>query len=155
MRGRRWGLVVAFLLAISLPGASAARWWADMDLSRDRAAEAFLADIRRTTAPGAIILVGGDQATFALWYSRYGLGQRPDLTPVNVHLYDFPWYQAALLRYHPALATLTHAGRLPSVEQFVVEAARRAPLYRADSLSGFETGLREEAADGLVRLRLP
>jgi len=142
-------------VTVSLPAVSVARWWPAMDLSHDRAAQTFLAEVHRSAAADAVILVGGDEATFALWYGRYGLRQRPDLTPVNVHLYDYPWYQAALLRQHPLLATFVRAGKLPPVEQFVVEAARRGPLYRADALAGFETGLREEAAGGLVRLMLP
>jgi hypothetical protein len=156
-RRARWGVVVATLcvLTVGLPAASAARWWPDMDLSRDRAAQTFLAEVERTAAPDAIILVGGDDATFSLWYGLYGLQQRPDLTPVNVHLYDYPWYQASLLRQHPALAAFTRAGKLPPVEQFVVAAARRGPLYRADALAGFATGLRVEGVGGLVRLMLP
>jgi hypothetical protein len=156
-RGARRGVAVVTLcvLAVSLPAASAVRWWSAMELRHDRAAQTFLVEVHRTGAADAILLVGGDEATFALWYSRYGLQQRPDLMPVNVHLYDYPWYQASLLRHHPLLASFTRAGKLPPVEQFVVEAARRGPLYRADALAGFETGLREERVGGLVRLMLP
>lgn len=155
-RGARWSVAAATLcvLAVGLPTAAVARGWPAMDLSRDRAAPTFLAEIGMA-APDAIILVGGDEATFALWYGRYGLQQRPDLTPVNVHLYDYLWYQAALLRHHPLLATFARAGELPPIEEFVREAARRGPLYQADALAGFVTGLREEAEGGLVRLALP
>lgn len=152
----RWGTALLIALTIGLPTLAAARWWPQMDLSRDRAAADYLAEVERTADRGAIILVGGDQATFALWYDRYGLRRRPDLIPVNVHLYDFPWYQAALMRYHPALADLAAAsGKLPTVEEFVRVAAARGPLYRGDALAGFETGLRETAAGVLVRLSLP
>lgn len=154
-RGRRWGLAVALLLAIGLPVASLGRWWPEMDLSRERAAEQYLAEVQRSAERDAVILVGGDQATFALWYGRYGRNLRPDVTPVNVHLYDYGWYQAALLRYHPQLVAVTRDGRLPPVEQFVVEAARRWPLYRADALASFETGLRERPEGALVRLFAP
>ncbi|MGC8780033.1 MAG: protein O-mannosyl-transferase family, partial [Anaerolineae bacterium] len=133
-RAARWGMACLVMLTVGLPATAAVRWWPQMDLSRDRAATDFLAEVGRTAGRDAIILVGGDQATFALWYDRYGLRRRPDLTPVNVHLYDFPWYQAALVRHHPALAALSAAtGRLPPVEQFVREAAARWPLYRADA----------------------
>ncbi len=148
-------VIAAVLLAVGLPAAALGRWWADMDLSRDHEAEDFLAAIWEAAAPAAVILVGGDQATFALWYGRYGLGQRPDLTPVNVHLYDFPWYQAALLRHHPHLAAFMGDKTPVPVEEFVIEAARRGPLYRADALAGFKTGLHEEPAGVLMRLWSP
>lgn len=155
-RSARWGRTLLLALMLGLPALATARWWPQMDLSRDRAAIAYLAEVGRTADPNAIILVGGDQATFALWYDRYGLHHRPDLIPVNVHLYDFPWYQAALMRHHPVLAELaTASGKLPPVEEFVRAAAARGPLYRGDSLSGFATGLRETAEGALVRLSLP
>jgi len=156
-RGWRWRMAAATLcvLAVGLPATSVVRWRPVMDLSHEGEAALFWSELSHAAAADAIILVGGDDATFALWYGRYGLQQRPDLTPVNVHLYDYPWYQAALLRHHPLLTSLTRAGKLPPVEQFVVEAARRGPLYRADALAGFETGLREEGAGGLVRLSSP
>ncbi len=151
----RSAMAIALLSAVLFPTAALGRWWAEMDLSQDRGAEDFLATVWQEAAPAAVILVGGDQATFALWYGRYGLGQRSDLTPINVHLYDFPWYQAALRRHHPELADLMVGETWLPVEEFVVEAARRRPLYRADALAGFETGLREEGAGELVRLSVP
>ena len=102
-----------------------------------------------------MILVGGDEPTFALWYARYGLQQRLDLTPVNVHLYDYSWYQTSLLRHHPMLATVAPEGVLPPLEDFVAEAARRWPLYRAGSLDGVVSGLSEAPHGVLVRLDAP
>lgn len=152
----RWGVALLIVLAVGMSACAAARWWPQMDLRRDRAAVEFLAEVNRTAERGAIILVGGDRSTFALWYSRYGLRQRSDLTPVNVHLYDFGWYQAVLRRYHPVVAELAGAtGELPPLEQFVAAAAARGPLYRADSLAGFATDLQETPEGVLVRLREP
>ena len=103
-RGQRWAAVGLIVLALGLPLIAAAWHWPQMDLSRDRAARDFVDAALATAAPGAVILVGGDEPTFALWYARYGLQRRPDLTPINVHLYDYPWYQASLLQHHPVLA---------------------------------------------------
>ena len=160
-RGQRWAVAGLIVLALSLPLIAAARHWPQMDLSRDRAAQDFVEAALATAAPGAVILVGGDEPTFALWYARYGLQQRSDLTPVNVHLYGFPWYQASLLRHHPVLAAVAIQGSVapegtpPPLEDFVVEAARRWPLYRAEALDGVVAGL-SEAPDGvLVRLGAP
>jgi hypothetical protein len=132
-----------------------------MNLSRDRAARDFIEAALVTAAPNAVILVGGDEPTFALWYTRYGLRQRPDVTPVNVHLYGFPWYQASLLRHHPALAAVAPQGAvasaatLPPLEDFVAEAERRWPLYRAGALDGVVAGLNETPDGVLVRLSAP
>jgi hypothetical protein len=142
-------------MALGLPLSAAARHWPQMDLSSDRAARDFVETALATAAPNAVILVSGDEPTFALWYARYGLQQRPDLIPVNVHLYGFPWYQASLLRQQPLLAAVAPEGTLPQLEDFVAEAVRRWPLYRAGALDGVVAG-RSEAPDGvLVRLGAP
>jgi len=154
-RGQRWAVASLIVLALGLPLIATVRHWPQMDLSRDRTAQDFVEAALAAAAPNAVILVGGDEPTFALWYARYGLQQRPDLTPVNVHLYDFPWYQASLLRHHPVLVAVAPEGTLPPLEDFVAEAARRWPLYRAGALDGVASGL-SEASDGvLVRLGAP
>ena len=154
-RGQRWAVASLSVLAVGLPLIAAARHWPQMDLSRDRAARDFVEAVLATAAPSAVILVGGDEPTFALWYARYGLQQRSDLTPVNVHLYDYPWYQTSLLRYHPVLAALAPEGTLPPLEDFVLEAARRWPLYRAGALGYTVAGLSEDPHGVLVRLGAP
>ena len=154
-RGHRWAAVGLIVLTLGPPLIAAARHWTQMDLSRDRAARDFVDATLATAAPNAVILAGGDEPTFALWYARYGLQQRSDVTPVNVQLYGFPWYQASLLRHHPVLAAVASEGMLPPLEDFVAEAARRWPLYRAGALDGVAAGL-SEAPDGvLVRLSAP
>jgi hypothetical protein len=154
-RGQRWAIAALIVLALCLPLIAAARHWPQMDLSRDRAAQDFVEAALTTAVPGAVILVGGDEPTFALWYARYGLQQRFDVTPVNVHLYGFPWYQTSLLRHHPVLAAVAPEGTLPPLEDFVPEAARHWPLYRAGALDGVVTGLSETPDGVLVRLGAP
>jgi 4-amino-4-deoxy-L-arabinose transferase-like glycosyltransferase len=154
-RDQRWAIASLIVLAVGLPLIAAARHWSQMDLSRDRAAQDFVEAVLTTAAPSAVILVGSDEPTFALWYARYGLQQRSDLTPVNVHLYDYPWYQASLLRHHPVLAAVTSEETLPPLEDFVAAAAQRWPLYRAGALDGVVVGLREEPHGVLVRLGAP
>ena len=154
-RGQRWAIVGLIMLSVGLTLIAAARHWPQMDLSRDRAARDFVDATLATAAPNAVILVGGDEPTFALWYTRYGLQQRPDMTPVNVHLYDYPWYQTSLLRHHPALATVAPDGTLPPLEDFVAATARRWPLYRAGVLDGVVAGLIETPDGVLVRLSAP
>jgi hypothetical protein len=152
---RRWALIGVLALSLGLPIIAAARHWAEMDLSREHTASVFVAQVLAEAAPDAVILVGGDQPTFALWYARYGLRQRPDLIPVNVHLYGFEWYQSALARHHPPLTALMREGRLPLFDEFVAGAAKRWPLYRAGSLDRVTDGWVEEPGRTLVRLRPP
>jgi len=50
-----------------------------------------------------VIVAVGDERTFALWYGVYGLRQRPDIAILNVNLYGYEWYRAALAETHPDL----------------------------------------------------
>ena len=89
----RWAVAGLVVLAMGLPllrGRSPLA--ADGSEPRPRCAR-FCRGDTSSGAPDAVILVGGDEPTFALWYARYGLRQRSDVTPINVHLYGFPWYQ--------------------------------------------------------------
>ena len=52
----------------------------------------------------AVVLTAGDRATFALWYGRYGLGLRPDVTPVSRDLWALASYRATVASQHPDLA---------------------------------------------------
>ena len=86
-----------------------------MDLSRDHEASDWVADVLSAADPGGVILTAGDRTTFALWYALYGLKLRPDLTPVNINLYAYPWYQRALVNHHSTLAIGAHDGAVAAV----------------------------------------
>jgi hypothetical protein len=151
----RWTIAVLLILTVGLPLGAAIRHGPEMDLSRDHAAREFIDAALSSAAPGALILVADDQPTFALWYARYGLRQRPDVIPINVHLLGSAWYEASLLRHHPALAAVAPDGKLPPLEEFAPAAVRRWPLYRAGSLDDAVTGLNEESMGALVLLTAP
>ncbi len=51
----------------------------------------------------ALILAGGDEQTFALWYAQFALGIRPDLAVVNTDLLAWQWYATAVRRHYPQL----------------------------------------------------
>ena len=91
-------------LLLAVPAISAARFWRENDLSHDREAQEFVTRALADAAPDALILTSSDGPTFALWYAVYGLGQRPDVAPVNVSLVAFDWYRRALAERHPDLA---------------------------------------------------
>jgi hypothetical protein len=121
--------LVALILAV--PSISAVRFWRENDLSRDHAARDFVAGALASAAPGAVILTSSDGPTFALWYAIYGLGQRPDVVPVNVNLLSFDWYRRALAARHSELAALDPAR--PEVALAALGVQR--PLYRAETLT--------------------
>jgi hypothetical protein len=133
-RSARLLLIMLFLLIIALPALALVRHWDRMDLSRDHEARDWLAGVLTNADPGGVILTAGDQTTFALWYALYGAKLRPDLTPVNVHLYPYPWYQRSLLKYHSVLAAQAHEGGLPPLRQLVAEISRKRAIYRVEPL---------------------
>jgi hypothetical protein len=94
-----------------------------VSLHGDRTALDFAQKALDRAAPSALILVDDDRHTFALWYARYALGQRPDVAIVNVRLLPYDWYQASLAKAHP---DLVRARRLESLIQHNIE---RHPVY--------------------------
>jgi hypothetical protein len=123
------GLVTAGLLGFSLVSQ-----WRVMDLSRDREAADWTAGVLADASPGAVILTAGDRTTFALWYAVYGLKLRQDLTPVNISLYPYPWYQRVLVTHHSILASHAHEGQLPPLTQFLSEVGKERPVYRTEPM---------------------
>ncbi len=144
-----WGFVIA--LTVALPVAAVARFYPLNDASRDGRAETFISQALAQAEVGAVILTATDRPTFALWYAVYGLGRRPDIVPLNVSLYEYGWYRATLVRYHPALFTgLPEDAPLDTVVQ---AAAARFPLYAAEPLPVALPGLAQEDDEPLTRLR--
>jgi hypothetical protein len=91
-----WGLLLLPAMVIVLNFSS-------MSLSRDRAALDFAQETLNHVSPDAIILVDDDRHTFALWYARYALGQRADVTIVNANLLGYSWYQTGLAAVHSTI----------------------------------------------------
>ena len=79
-------LVVAALIA------SAALRLPVIDLSDDRAPEAFRAAVLDPAPARAIILSNEDKHTFALWYYQHAWQARPDVDVVDLGLLGFAWY---------------------------------------------------------------
>lgn len=107
LRGTIWqgrrelvnGLVVAGLLA--LPLLSLAQEWSRMDLTDDRRAHNYAREALEAVEPGALIVVGSDAYTFALWYYRYVEELRTDVAVVNYPMLSFDWYVDTVSIYHP------------------------------------------------------
>ncbi len=149
--GRTLSGILLGLFLLSLPVASVLRHGATMDARSDMRAQAFLDAALSEAAPDAVILVEEDARTFALWYGIYGLQRRPDLTPVNVRLYAFPWYRRTLASHHPGV--LPPVGLdAPDVDAFVADVANRLPVYRAGPIDINAPDLIEEPVGALVKM---
>jgi hypothetical protein len=137
---------------IGLPVVSLMQHWSAMDLSRDNGARNWVTGALADAAAGSVILTTSDRTTFALWYAIYGLKLRPDLTPVNISLYAYPWYQRALVDHHAILTSNASEGRLPPLAQLVTALGREGPIYRAEAMDlGFAI-TSERPAGTLVRI---
>jgi hypothetical protein len=128
-RSLRAGLAAA-LLSIVLAAAPLALHWQGQNLRSDQAAEQFYSQVLQHMPAGAVVLTAGDRATFALWYGRYGLGLRPDVTPVSRDLWALPSYRATVASQHPDLA-----GSTPPADwlDLLHAAGQRRPLYLAQA----------------------
>ncbi len=122
--------VAAALLGITLAAAPLALFWQQQNLRTDQAAEQFYRQVLQHAAPDAVVLTVGDRATFALWYGRYGLGLRPDVTPVSRDLWPLAGYRAGVTRRHPDLAGPAPPEAWPDL---LDEAGRQRPLYLAQA----------------------
>jgi hypothetical protein len=128
-RSLRAGLVAA-LLSLVLAAAPLALYWQTQNLRGDQAAERFYSQVLEHTPAGAVVLTAGDRATFALWYGRYGLGLRPDVTPVSRDLWALPSYRATVASQHPDLA-----GPAPPADwlDLLQAAGQQRPLFLAQA----------------------
>jgi hypothetical protein len=97
-------LWVPVLLCLLLPALPLLAHFPALNLSRDVQAGAYGRATLARLEPGALLLTDGDGPTFALWYTHFGLGLRPDVRVINVGLWDFSWYRASMGRWYPGLA---------------------------------------------------
>ena len=139
-------------LLLAVPVVSTARFWRENDLSHDREARDFVTRTLADAAPDALVLTSGDGPTFALWYALYGLGQRPDVAPVNVNLTAFDWYRRTLAERHPDLAAALNTFDPARPAAWLGAVAGERPLYRAETLTVPLPGYDERPEGSLVRL---
>lgn len=101
--------------------------WSSRDLSKDDEAESFIVNLLQAVEPDALVITVGDRATFALWYARYGLEQRPDIIPISRELWSLPSYRQTVASTHPSLVG---DRPLPALEALLsVSAKELRPVY--------------------------
>ncbi len=81
---------------ILLPVLQALLFWGPTDLHHDRSAVAWATRTLRAAPANAVLLTAQDGATFALWYVRDGLGERPDVRIVDRDLLGHAPYRRFL-----------------------------------------------------------
>lgn len=120
------GVVVGLLL---LPLLSLAQDWSAMDLTNDRRAKEYATAVLEKVEPGALILVGSDVYTFALWYYRYVEEVRPDVPVVNYAMLSFEWYQHTVAVHHPEVVLPGGADAAHSKRDHIRRNLERWPVY--------------------------
>jgi hypothetical protein len=131
-----WGIMLLPLLSLvlNLPY---------QDISQDNEAYDFAQRSLDLVAPGAVIIADSDPQTFALWYGRYGMAQRPDVAVVNSSLLPYAWYRKTLHNTHPGLLLSTRSGvPVTTFEAFVEMNLPESPIYlgvpHSQSLEGYQ-----------------
>ncbi|MDH7486280.1 MAG: DUF2723 domain-containing protein [Anaerolineae bacterium] len=127
--------------------------FAAQDLRREREAADFATAALAAAEPGALIVSGGDRDTFALWYRRYALGERPDVTVVNASLWGFDWYRRTLAAHHPAVALPDGATTPPDLPGLIEANLRQRPVYVTGDAQAAISGCRMEPVGPLYRLQ--
>ncbi len=129
----RFGNLIALVLALALmivPVVRAREARPQVDLSRFRATRLLLDFAFERTAPGTLVLSSDYMLFFVLWSANFIDGSRPDVTVVNPHLFGYPGYLNATLRYHPELRRLARSiivyGKVK--EAAVADLAWKGPL---------------------------
>ncbi len=120
---RGHGLTIAVVGVVLLAGVGVN--WKSADLRHDTAAEQFWQSVLADAPPDAVLLTDTDRTTFALWYARFALGKRPDVTVVDTRLAAFAWHRADLRRRDP---NLTHLAEIDTI--FVQQKPYPRPLCR-------------------------
>ncbi|MCC6319258.1 MAG: DUF2723 domain-containing protein [Gemmatimonadaceae bacterium] len=96
----------------------------------------------RAAPPNAVLILAGDNDSYAAWWAQHVRGVRPDITPVTVPLLPADWYRAELAR-RARLLDSASAGRwrgtTVTLQQMAAAAAREGrPLAVAVGVSRSE-----------------
>ena len=104
-----------------------------LDLSADTEARDYAYEALAALAPDAVVVSSTDRHTFALWYTRYGEGRRPDVAVVDAGLLGYEWYRRTVAGAHPDLAPVVGAlGKEAGTAALIRLALERGPVYVTD-----------------------
>ena len=112
-----------------LPLLQALLFWNQMDLHGDRSAVEWAEQVLRQAPSQAILLTDRDAHTFALWYAHDVLGERPDVSVIDIDLWGHEPYREIAL---DALDLESADSEGLSLEDVTRQTSR--PVVRAASL---------------------
>lgn len=146
----RYGSALLALAAVPLLGN-----WSAASRKNDTVARDWAADLLNSVEPYGVIVTGGDNDTFPLWYAQYVEGIRPDVTVIIDEYLGMDWFVHQLLRapihkYDAAAGPALYRDRTwtpPSRPVFHMSAAqsdaipdvvelREPQLFRSGSIDG-------------------
>jgi hypothetical protein len=83
-----------------------------------------------------VLLAGGDNDTFPMWYLQQVEERRPDVTVVTVPLLGAPWYRAELVRRGLLAEEAVQAwpGLTPALQSLAIHAARQRRPIRVSTM---------------------
>ena len=116
-----WRAKISVAAAIAVPTFMCASGFASHDRSGDTLVDDMAKSVLDLCPPDAVLVVGGDNDTYPMWYAQQVLGYRRDVRIVNYSLLSSFWHCQSLVRAGRADAPLrlSHAdlaigGRLQS-----------------------------------------
>ena len=101
----RWLPALCFALAV--PALMAWQGFAPHNRSGNTLVDSLAKSLLDLCPPDAVVVVGGDNDTYPLWYAQQVLGYRRDVRVVNYGLLATDWYAARLLRPDRGAAPLS------------------------------------------------
>jgi hypothetical protein len=125
LRSGAWAILL-------LPLIQALLFWAQVDLSGDRTAIEWAEQVLQQAPLQAILLTERDRHTFTLWYAQDVLGERLDVTVVDVDLWGQEAYRQQMA---DVLESATDESGL-SLEETIQQTGR--PVIRAIDLAAAE-----------------
>jgi len=121
------------LLLLLLPGWLLLHNYETMDLSDDRTAYSYAAEVLANLPTGALIIADGDQHVFALWYYQYVIGPESPTVILAGGLLQFGWYQDTIARRYPQLGPVGATPDFYADRWGLIEAnLRNRPVYVTD-----------------------
>jgi hypothetical protein len=96
--GKLLGAVLCIYLLARFPGI-----YRQVDPRSDTRLDQFARQALDDAPQNALFLTQSDPDTFSLWYYRFGLRERTDITVLSLPLTAYPWYQETLVHTFPQL----------------------------------------------------
>lgn len=104
---RRAGLSVFSAVLLLVPAFLIVGNYSELDLSQDRTAYEYAAEVFSNTPREALIIADTDAHIFALWYFRYVVAPQSSPVVVAKGLVQYPWYRENVRRHHPQVSMPT------------------------------------------------